>query len=148
VTIPNSVTSIGANAFYECSDLTAAYFQGNEPASFGNAVFDGAAAGFTIYYPANANGFNTPTWNGYHAVPYQSGQPPALLLAIDAQKAVTLTSTNLLVGLKYQVQGSSDLSNWGNQGSEFTATSSNWQSTNHWNAGDFNHFFFRLQMVP
>jgi len=70
------------------------------------------------------------------------------LLAIDAQKAVTLTSTNLLVGLKYQVQGSSDLSNWGNQGSEFTATSSNWQSTNHWNAGDFNHFFFRLQMVP
>jgi hypothetical protein len=147
VTIPNSVTSIGNYAFYVCSALTSAYFQGNAPASFGNGVFDYDAAGFTIYYPANATGFATPTWNGYHALPYQSGQLPALLLAIDTQKAVTLTSTNLLIGLNYQVQGSSDLSNWGNQDSQFTATNSNWQSTNHWNASDFNQFFFRLQVV-
>ncbi len=147
VTIPNSVTSIGNYAFYNCSALASAYFQGNAPASFGNGVFDGAAAGFTIYYPASATGFTTPTWNGYHAVPNSSAQVPALLLVIDAQKAVHLTSTNLVVGINYQIQGSADLINWGNQGSGFTATNSTWQSTNHWNASDANRFFFRLQVV-
>ncbi len=147
VTIPNSVTSIGDYAFYGCSALTSAYFQGNAPASFGNGVFDNNAAGFTIYYPANATGFTTPTWNGYHAVPNSSAQVPALLLVIDPQKAVYLTSTDLSVGLNYQVQGSPDLINWSNQGSEFTATDSNWRSTDHWNVSDANRLFFRLQVV-
>jgi hypothetical protein len=80
-------------------------------------------------------------------VPNSSAQVPALLLVIDTQKAVYLTSTNLLVGLNYQVQGSSDLINWGNQGSEFTATNATWQSTNHWNASDANRFFYRLHVV-
>jgi hypothetical protein len=71
-----------------------------------------------------------------------------LFLAITGQKAIYLTGTNLVVGLNYQVQGSSDLRNWGNQGSEFTATTANWQSTNHWNASDANRFFFRLKVVP
>jgi hypothetical protein len=91
-------------------------------------------------------GFTTPTWKGYHAVPNSSAQGPALLLVIDAQRAVYLTSTNLVVGFNYQIQGSADLINWGNQGSQFTATNSNWQSTNHWKASDFNQFFFRLQV--
>ena len=108
---------------------------------------DDDAAGFTIYYPANATGFATPTWNGYHAVPNSSAQVPALLLFIDTQKAVYLTSTNLVVGLNYQIQGSADLIHWGNQGSGFTAANSTWQSTNHWNASDANRFFFRLQVV-
>jgi hypothetical protein len=147
VTIPNSVTSIGNYAFYYCSALTSAYFQGNAPASFGNGVFDNDAAGFTIYYPANATGFTSTTWNGYHSVPNSSAQGPALLLAIDPQKAVYLTSTNLVVGLNYQVQGSPDLVNWSNQGSEFTSTDSNWRSTDHWNVSDANRLFFRLQVV-
>jgi hypothetical protein len=146
VTIPNSVNSIGNNAFYYCSALTSAYFQGNAPASFGSGVFDNAAAGFTIYYPANAMGFTTPTWNGYHAVPNSSAQVPSLLLVMDTPKAVYLTSTNLVVGLNYQIQGSTDLINWGNQGSGFTATYATWRSTNHWNTSDANRFFFRLQV--
>jgi hypothetical protein len=101
VTIPNSVTSIGNYAFYmHCSALTSAYFQGNAPASFGTGVFDNDAAGFTIYYPANAMGFTTPTWKGYHAVPNSSAQGPALLLVIERPKGVYLTSTNLTVGLQ------------------------------------------------
>ncbi|MGO8700153.1 MAG: leucine-rich repeat domain-containing protein [Limisphaerales bacterium] len=147
MTIPASVTSIGDYAFCNCAGLTAAYFQGNAPAFFGNGVFDGDAAGFTVYYPANATGFTTPTWNGYHAVPNSSAQVPALLLAMNIQKAFYLTSTNLTVGLKYQVQGSPDLSHWENQGTEFTAASSIWQSTSDWNVGDFHQFFFRLQVV-
>jgi hypothetical protein len=66
---------------------------------------------------------------------------------INIQKAVYLTSTNLLVGFDYQVQASSDLINWTNQGSVFTATNSNWQSTNYWNVNDWNQLFFQLQVV-
>jgi len=147
VTIPNSVNSIGNYAFYYCSALTSAYFQGNAPASFGTGVFDNDAAGFTIYYPANAMGFTTTTWKGYHALPNSSAQGPALLLVIDAQKAVYLTSTNLVVGLNYQIQGSPDLIHWSNLGSKFTATGSNWQSTNLGNVSDASQFYFRLQVV-
>jgi hypothetical protein len=67
---------------------------------------------------------------------------------INIQKAVYLTSTNLLTGLNYQVQASSDLINWTNQGSVFTATDSNWQSTNYWNVNDWNQLFFQLVTSP
>jgi len=147
VTIPNSVTLIADHAFYGCSALTNAYFLGNAPASFGNGVFDADAVGFTVDYPAKATGFTTPTWNGYHAVPNSSVQVPALLLATDAQKVIYVTFTNLVVGLNYQIQSSPDLINWSNQYSEFTATDSNWRSTEYLNVRNSNRFFFRLQVV-
>jgi hypothetical protein len=68
--------------------------------------------------------------------------------SLNIQKAVYLTSTDLLVGLNYQVQASTDLINWTNQGSVFTATNSNWQCTNYWNVIDWNQLFFRLQASP
>jgi hypothetical protein len=67
---------------------------------------------------------------------------------INIQKAVYLTSTNLLVGANYQIQSSLDLINWTNQGSVFTATNSNWQSTNYWDVDDWNQLLFRLQVTP
>jgi hypothetical protein len=72
VTLPSSVASIGNGAFQDCSNLAGAYFQGNAPSSFGTAVFGGAAAGFTIYYPSGATGWTTPTWEGYPAQPCNS----------------------------------------------------------------------------
>jgi hypothetical protein len=67
---------------------------------------------------------------------------------VNIQKAVCLTANNLLNGSTYQVQASSDLVNWTNQGSVFTATTNFWQSTNYWNVSDWNQLFFRLQVVP
>jgi hypothetical protein len=67
---------------------------------------------------------------------------------INIQKAVYITSGNLWTGSNYQVQVSSDLINWTNQGSVFTATNSSWQSTNYWNVSDWNQLFFRLQLAP
>ncbi len=67
---------------------------------------------------------------------------------INIQKAVYLTSTNLLAGVNYQVQASLDLINWTNQGSVFTATTNIWQSTNYWNVSDWNQLFFRVQSAP
>jgi hypothetical protein len=74
----------------------------------------------------------------------------AQLFAIESQqgisliKAVTLQDYSLTVGSNYQVQVSSDLNNWTNQGSVFTATSSYWQSTNYWQVANWNQLFFRI----
>lgn len=67
---------------------------------------------------------------------------------INLQKAVYLTSTDLIIGFNYQVQASPDMINWTNQGSVFTATNSNWQSTNYWNVNDWSQLFFRLEVAP
>jgi hypothetical protein len=76
VTIPGSVANIGQGAFATCASLVSAYFQGNAPGTFGSAVFNGTAAGFTIYYLATATGFTTPTWDGYPTETYSVGPTP------------------------------------------------------------------------
>ena len=68
IEIPNSVQSIGWRAFEDCENLKSAYFKGNAPSEFGNNVFKGTANDFTIYYYVGAEGFTTPTWNGYNTV--------------------------------------------------------------------------------
>jgi trimeric autotransporter adhesin len=64
---------------------------------------------------------------------------------VNIQKAVYLTSSNLKVGTNYQVQVSSDLVNWTNFGSVFTATTNTWRSTNYWDVANWNQLYFRLQ---
>lgn len=65
---------------------------------------------------------------------------------INIQKAVYLTSDNLLTGSNYVVQASTDLINWTNQGSVFAATNSSWRSTNYWDVANWNELFFRLKL--
>ena len=57
-------------------------------------------------------------------------------------QAVQINSSNLLTGINYQIQVSSDLINWTNSGSVFTA--SNTTATNFYPA-NWNQLFFRLQ---
>lgn len=67
---------------------------------------------------------------------------------INLQKAVYLTVNNLWTGSNYQLQASSDLINWTNQGSVFTATTNYWRSTNYWDVANWNQLFFRMQLTP
>jgi len=104
---------------------------GNDP-SGGNRFFTGAIDDVRIYNRA------LPSSDVAQLYTYESG------FAVNINKAVFLSSDNLNVGLNYQVQASSDLTNWTNQGSVFTATSSSWQSTNYWPIANWNQLFFRV----
>jgi Concanavalin A-like lectin/glucanases superfamily len=64
---------------------------------------------------------------------------------LNIKKAVYLDSPNLKVGTNYQIQVSSDLVNWTNYGSVFTATTNVWRSTNYWDVANWNQLYFRLQ---
>jgi hypothetical protein len=80
-----------------------------------------------------------------------SSNEVAQLFAVESQqgisliKAVALQDYGLTVGSNYQVQVSSDLINWTNQGSVFRAASPYWQSTNYWQVANWNQLFFRLE---
>lgn len=94
-----------------------------------------------IFTPADTVDYNSAT----DSVSLVVFVPPPTL---NIQKAVYLTSSNLWIGSNYQVQASSDLVNWTNQGSAFTATNSSWSSTQYWNVNDWNQLFFRFQSSP
>lgn len=78
IDIPSSVTSIGGSAFADCSSLTTVNFAGDAPTVrdvnakladwegtlYPDASFDSSIV--TLYYPATASGWTTPTWNGYN----------------------------------------------------------------------------------
>jgi hypothetical protein len=124
----------------------------NVPGSFAYTPTNGAVLNtgtntlIVIFTPADTNDYSTVT-NSVNLVVTPTGftVPPPI---INIQNAVYLTSTNLLTGFNYRVQASPDLINWTNQGIVFTATNSNWQSTNYWNVKDWNQLFFQVQVVP
>ena len=61
ITIPNSVTSIGDEAFIECKSLTRVYFQGNAPRS-GSSLFSSDSKA-TAYYMPGTTGWGS-TYGG------------------------------------------------------------------------------------
>ncbi len=150
ITIPSSVTTIGDSAFAYCSGLTNAYFQGDAPLSFGSDVFAYAGNNFSIYYPATASGWTTPTWNGYLAYPYTYNPPvppPVASLALSSGIA-TPSFSNLQVGTNYQLRASADLNTWTNSGAPFTATNTSQTCPQSFDVNNGSQLFFRLQSVP
>jgi Concanavalin A-like lectin/glucanases superfamily len=69
-------------------------------------------------------------------------------VVITLQKALRPSFSNLLVGTNYQLQASTDLNNWTNQGASFTATNTAMPSAQYFDADTFNQLFFRLQVTP
>lgn len=67
---------------------------------------------------------------------------------VNIRKAVYVDSPNLKLGTNYQLQVSSDLSNWADFGSVFTATNTSWRTTNYWDVDNWNSLYFRLQVLP
>jgi hypothetical protein len=73
---------------------------------------------------------------------YESG------LRVDLVKAVKPTFSNLTIGKNYQLQLSSDLTTWTDQGTPFSPTGSSMAYPQYWDVDNWNELFFRLQVVP
>jgi hypothetical protein len=56
--------------------------------------------------------------------------------------------SDLLIGANYQLQVSSDLNHWTNQGSPFTATAPTMVYPQYWDVDNWRQLFFRVQAVP
>jgi hypothetical protein len=65
VTVPNSVTYIGSEAFAFCTNLTCAFFQGNAPPDVGNVFYGDPEA--VVYYLPGTTGWGA-TFGGVPAV--------------------------------------------------------------------------------
>lgn len=68
ITIPASVASIGANAFADCPALATMIFDGNAPSSVGGTWASGHNARLTVFYFGDAAGF-TPAFYGVTTSP-------------------------------------------------------------------------------
>lgn len=68
VTLPSTILTVRNTAFANCGQLASATFEGNAPNTFGSNVFQAAAEGFSVYFPATATGFTAPIWKGYPAI--------------------------------------------------------------------------------
>ena len=74
--------------------------------------------------------------------------PALTLIKAVTIKAVTPSFSNLFLKRSYQLQVSSDMSNWTNQGSPFTATNTSMIYPQYWDVDNWNQLFFRLQVPP
>lgn len=63
-------------------------------------------------------------------------------------KAVKPSFSNLILTTNYQLQVSSDLINWTNQGAAFTATNANTVYPQYWDVDNWGQLYFRLQVAP
>ena len=68
VTIPASVKNLAWFGFEGCTALEAVYFLGDAPTG-GEAAFPNCPK-VILFYPPDAEGWSTPTWNYYPAYPY------------------------------------------------------------------------------
>jgi probable HAF family extracellular repeat protein len=68
-------------------------------------------------------------------------------LQVGLLKAVQPSFTDLFLGTNYQLQVSSDMSTWTNQGAPFTATNPALAYPQYWYVDDWNKLFFRLQIA-
>ncbi len=106
ITIPNSVTNIGDLAFTDCSSLTNITFLGNAPA-LGYDVFDGDSA--TIYYYYGTSG-GSATYGGFPTV--ELAWTPQIVGGAQVQSnnfSFTLIGTN---GMSAVVEASTNLVSW------------------------------------
>jgi len=63
---------------------------------------------------------------------------------LDLGKAVYVKFSNLNIGYSYQLQTSTNMTNWTDSGAPFAATMTN-MTSQYWNVDDWNQLFFRLR---
>jgi hypothetical protein len=67
---------------------------------------------------------------------------------VDLIKIVQPSLSNLTLGTNYQLQVSTDLNSWTNQGAAFTATNGSMVYPQYFDVPNWNQRFFRVQVAP
>lgn len=67
---------------------------------------------------------------------------------VSLRKAVSPSFSNLFIGTNYQLQVSTDLNTWTNNGSPFTPTNAVMDYPQYFDVEDWGQLFFRLQATP
>ena len=107
VTIPNSVTNIGAWAFSYCPSLNAVYFQGDAPAPTNDTnVFAYTASGAKAYYLSGTTGWGA-TFDG---IPTAVILPPPPALGISTYGSQPAMFFPTATGTNYVLQMTTNLS--------------------------------------
>jgi hypothetical protein len=70
------------------------------------------------------------------------------LAIVSLIKAVKPSFSDLILTTNYQLQVSTDMINWTNQGTPFTATNTSMVYPQYFDVGNWNSLFFRLQVAP
>jgi len=67
---------------------------------------------------------------------------------VSLRKAVSPSFSNLFLGTNYQLQVSTDLNTWTNNGSSFTPTNTAMAYPQYFDVDNWGQLFFRLQVAP
>lgn len=68
IIIPSTVTHVSIHSFEGCTELTKVLFEGNAPNGYAPEDYEPSprpSVDYTVYYHEGAEGFTSPTWNGY-----------------------------------------------------------------------------------
>ena len=76
--VPETVVSIGARAFKDCTRLESISFKGNAPAS-DSSIIQGATANLIFYKKSNSTGWSTPPWSGFNLLDSESDQASGII---------------------------------------------------------------------
>ena len=76
--VPETVVSIGARAFKDCTRLESISFKGNAPAS-DSSIIQGANANLIFYKKSNSTGWSTPPWSGFNLLDSESDQASGII---------------------------------------------------------------------
>lgn len=107
----------------------------------------GAAATAVVSNGIVSNIIFTDAGSGYTNAPSIYIYSP-LGLQIGLIKALRPSFSDLFLGATYQLQLSSDLNSWTNEGSPFTAIAPTMAYPQYWDVENWSQLFFRLQVVP
>ena len=104
ITIPASVTSIGNYAFQECTSLTTVFMEPTTPPTLGNYVFNACDELDAIYVPAGTSGDYKAAWTDYAGKIKGLDEITEIALVDNADNSGLITGVNGLT-LNVTLQG-------------------------------------------
>ena len=139
-TIPDSVTSIGEWAFYDCSSLTNIYFESNAP-SIRWDVFREVSKNAKIFVNPSATGFG----ETFAGLPVQILEKTLKINTFSKSASPFSLTFETQSDSTYKIEASHDLKKWGKIG-EVQGTGSSVELTD-WREALFQKQYYRVKLL-